>query len=119
MSVLSLSVAPSSAPTNLKAYPMTTTSIFLTWRPPAAESWNGIIRGYYVEITDNTRTVSYKSVTDDPYFLVKELRTNHKYTFKVAAYTTEPGPYSNSTISQSLKQGVLLQRNMYLNTLPI
>ena len=98
--------APSAAPTSIEAYQLNLTSAFLSWRPPLAQYHNGIIRGYHIHVelnsTDeaaelsgaNSTETKFVYTTQDQHLLMDDLRPFAVYTFRVAAYTVERGPFS-------------------------
>ena len=91
------SLAPTASPTTIEAHKFNSTSVFLSWRPPLAQYWNGIIQGYHVNFTQANRTNSdseeYTTVV--PYLLINNLEPGVMYTFRVAAYTVGgKGPFS-------------------------
>ena len=87
--------APTAAPTNIEAHQLidNSTSVFLSWRPPLAQYQNGIIQNYYVEL-NSTDGAEFQYTTQDQYLLIDNLQPFVVYTCKVAAYTTESGPFS-------------------------
>jgi hypothetical protein len=71
------------------------TSVLVSWHAPDADQYsNGVLRQYYIEITDDTSGDSSFHIADDPHLLLDSLQPGHQYTFRVAAYTTEKGPFS-------------------------
>ena len=89
--------APIAAPNNLEAHQLNFTSIFLSWRPPLIQYWNGIIRGYYVEFTlVNSTEVWAQYTTQDQHLLIDNLEPNTMYVYRVAAYTVGRGPFSET-----------------------
>ena len=87
--------APTATPTELEAYQLNSTSVFLSWKPPLIEYQNGIIRGYYVELnsTDNAES-PYTLSTQDQHLLLDSLQPDTVYICRVAAYTVGRGPFS-------------------------
>ena len=77
-----------------------TRGFLLTWKAPAVEVQNGVIRSYYIEIKDSSGSLVHNIITeaDDPYFLLDydDLTEGHKYIIRVAANTTEQGEFSES-----------------------
>ena len=73
------------------------TSVLVSWHAPDADEYsNGVMRQYYIEITDNSLSQTTFHVSDDTHLLLESLRPGHQYTFRVATYTgtTEKGPFS-------------------------
>ena len=74
-------------------------TILFSWNAPNAEHANGILRGYYVQIIDNSTGIQKNYTTDNTHLLFNNLWPNHQYTFRVAASTNfnERGPFSQLT----------------------
>ena len=71
------------------------TSVLVSWHAPDADEYsNGIMRQYYIEITDDSSGERSFHVSDDTHLLLESLQRGHQYTFRVATYTTEKGPFS-------------------------
>ena len=70
-------------------------SVLVSWHAPDADEYsNGVIRQYYIEITDDSSGERSFHVSDNTHLLLDSLQPGHQYTFRVAAYTTEKGPFS-------------------------
>ena len=102
-------IAPTAAPINLEAYQLNSASAFLSWSPhdPLVQYQNGIIQGYYIYVelnsTDeaelsevNSTETMFDYTTEDQYLLMDNLHPFAVYTCRVAAYTVERGPFSES-----------------------
>ena len=87
-------IVPSGVPTRLQTTAINSTTLLLSWHVPDGESTNGILRRYHVEVTDNTSNIQSIYIADDTHLLITGLQLNHRYTFRVAAYTSSRGPYS-------------------------
>ena len=71
------------------------TSVLVSWHAPDADEYsNGVLRQYYIEITDDSSGERSFHVSDDTYLLLENLQPGHQYTFRAAAYTTEKRPFS-------------------------
>ena len=82
-----------------------TTTLMLSWRPPADRFHNGLIRGYKVNVTEVlTGTVLYLD-TPTTSIAVPSLHPNYEYEYTVAAYTTSVGPYSSVNRVQMPEDG--------------
>ena len=87
--------APDGAPENVTGSATSSTSIEVTWDPPARNVQNGYIVQYRVTVTETeTNTVSKSNVTDTS-LTVTSLHPYYVYTFSVAAETVGIGPYSD------------------------
>ena len=86
---------PNGVPTRLEAVSINSMSVLLSWHAPDADEYsNGVLRQYYIEVTDNSSNQKSFYLSDDSHLLVDSLKPGHQYTFRVAAYTTEIGPFS-------------------------
>ena len=94
---ISDSTAPSGAPTQLQSTLINSTTILLSWNAPNAEYANGILRGYQIEIIDNSTGTQRNYITDNTHLLLNNLQPIHQYTFRVAAHTNGRGPFSQLT----------------------
>ena len=101
---------PSGVPTRLKAVSINTMSILVSWHAPDADEYsNGVLRQYYIEVTDNSSNQKSFYLSDDSHLLVNDgFKPGHQYTFRVAAYTTEKGPFSQPvSITLPSTQGII------------
>ena len=94
-------------PTRLETVLINSMSVLLSWHAPDADEYsNGVLRQYYVEITDNSSIQMGLYLSDNTHLLVDSLQPGHQYTFRVAAYTSEKGPFSQPiSVTLSSKQG--------------
>ena len=99
----------SSAPTELMTFSIDSTSVLVSWHAPDEYS-NGLLCQYYIEITDiNSVSQTSFHASDDTHLLLESLQPDHQYTFRVAAYTTEKGPFSEPiSITLSSLPGIIL-----------
>ena len=77
---------PTASPIDIKAHQLNSTSVFLSWKPPFIQYQNGIIRGYYIEVTLTNSAVS-QDTTPDQYLIIDSLQLYTSYICRVAAYT--------------------------------
>ena len=71
--------------------------VFLSWKPPPQHHRNGVINGYYVEISEVNSTTTFNYRTEEDYLLVDDLQQDVVYKCRVAAFTVAMGPFSNFT----------------------
>ncbi|CAL1265790.1 unnamed protein product [Larinioides sclopetarius] len=88
---------PGSAPRNLQASPLSTSTVVVQWDPPKEP--NGQVTGYkvYYTLTPHSPTQSWTSQTVDNNQLttISDLKTHAIYTMRVQAFTSRgPGPLS-------------------------
>ena len=70
----------------------------MRWNPPHAEQQNGLIREYFVNITEEDTGREFQIMTGSPAaeLQVQFLHPHYLYTLAVAAVTTAVGPFSYS-----------------------
>ena len=106
--------APSRAPRSVGHTVSNTTTLTLSWRPPAERFHNGVIRGYKVNVTEVlTGTVMHLD-TSTTSILVPFLHPYYEYEYTVAAYTVTVGPYSFTNRMQMPEDGECSVCNRYL-----
>ena len=88
-------VVPSGPPQGVEVQSETSTTLVLSWQPPAPENQNGIIVHYKVNITEmeTGRLLSFTAVNTTT-LSVNMLHPFYTYTCIVAAVTVGIGPYS-------------------------
>lgn len=81
----------------------TSTSVTLSWQPPASEETNGRIRGYTLRIIEHgssgTRRVS-STRTELQSMTLHSLHPHYTYTFQLAAETIGIGPFATNVTIQ-------------------
>lgn len=109
---------PTGYPLDLNVDPLGPTTVRITWRAPPRESWNGIIKGYYVgyrKAKDTTTAYTLKSVDSkhsDPalieseqyeYFL-RDLLKGTEYEVVIKAYNLAgSGPQSHVLMAHTME----------------
>ena len=93
--------APSAPPQLLQQTVITATSITLNWQLPPEENLNGVVRFYYVFVTELESGSSYREDSNTTNHLVENLHPFYTYTLSVAAVTVAVGPTSDSIIVQT------------------
>ena len=88
------STAPTGVPQSLEAVAVSSSSILITWNPPVEEEQNGVIRMYYINVTElptgNVRELMAHG--DERIKVVNNLHPYYVYECAVAAYTVGLGP---------------------------
>ncbi|XP_065077714.1 cell adhesion molecule Dscam1 isoform X2 [Ochlerotatus camptorhynchus] len=90
ISMNTLEDVPSTPPDSPKCDVLSSTSIYITWSPPAPEGQNGKIKGYkvsYIEIEDLFEKEPYVTKTNNQYMTLENLKKFTNYTFWVLAFT--------------------------------
>lgn len=98
-----LTIAPSSAPTNLIASNITSKTVYLSWDTVPDENQNGIIRYYRVNATEAETSTKLTYIAYSNELMVHDLHPYYSYQVSVAAYTVDTGPYS-TTISYQMNE---------------
>lgn len=98
--------APSSAPENLRAVTVTSSSITLTWNAPPEPTRNGVIRHYLVNITEEDTGIGlYPFFTSTNSFVVPSLHPYYTYWCLVSAYTVDYGPFTDVLRVTTMEDG--------------
>lgn len=101
-----LLAAPGVAPTMLTERNITSTSVTLSWEPPASNLQNGVIRHYLIQVLESETGLSYTyQTTAHTVFIVGDLHPYYTYTFSVQAVTVAAGPLSTSRSLRTLEDG--------------
>ena len=86
---------PTATPTELIIVSTTPNAINLSWASPPRESHNGVINGYFINITTNNFEESQLLFSTEEFIAVDSLQPYTMYFYSVAAYTDAGlGPYS-------------------------
>ena len=89
-------------PRNLTVTINNSTSVILTWEPPAMP--NGIIRNYTIIILDDSmNTVQSQTLTDlrDLTYVITQLTHNTNYVVNVSGVTVRTGAAASETFTTS------------------
>ena len=104
----SLHSAPTGPPLNVDATPVNSTSVTISWNPPALENQNGVITGYVINLTLTVGSgdiSQYSSSSDN--ITVGSLHPFTTYDFTVAAQTSVgTGPYTTSSTVMTPEDGI-------------
>ena len=87
-------LAPSGPPLNVTTRAVNSTTIQVTWAPPAPEHQNGIITLYNINVTVSETKSNFILNTSTTTLNVTGLHPHYTYTLAVTAVTIRPGPYS-------------------------
>ena len=97
--------APASPPQNLTATPINSRSVYLSWSPPPREHHNGVIRQFWINITEVDTRRRIESTSLGTSLTVPSLHPFYIYWFSVAAYTVDLGPSTEPLILQMPQDG--------------
>ena len=78
----------------------------LVWQDPPPEDQNGIIRLYFINITEEETGREFQLASSAPHILVEFLHPSYTYVCTVAASTVTIGPYSPPLIVTTLEAGM-------------
>lgn len=104
-------VEPSAPPQDVKCVSTRSTAILVSWRPPPAESQNGVLAGYSVHYRAlDSEDTELKEVNDIPpttsQILLESLEKWTEYRVTVVAHTeVGPGPESSPVIVRTDEDG--------------
>ena len=92
----------------MKLVDITSTSVQLQWEPPPPLYHNGLIRSYTVLCTEleTNRTITETSAVTE--MTLRDLHPYYTYNCSVAAVTVREGPFSDSIITKTLEDGMLI-----------
>lgn len=101
-----MNAVPSSPPENFYGEALSSTSIFIMWDPPVRQHRNGIIIGYFINITTLITREVLQVFTLDSNYTVTFLQPFTVYSLIVAASTSAGiGPFSTVLTVQTLEDG--------------
>ena len=101
-----MNTVPSSPPENIYGEALSSTSIFIMWDPPIRQHRNGIITGYFINITTLVTREVVQVFTLDNNYTINFLQPFTVYNLIVAASTSVGiGPFSVVLTIQTLEDG--------------
>ena len=77
------------------------------WQNPPPEDQNGIIRLYFINITEEETERQFQLTSPAPHILVGFLHPFYKYVCTVAASTVDIGPHSPPLTVTTLEAGMV------------
>ena len=98
--------APSSSPVMLIFSNITESGFSLVWQDPPPEDQNGIIRLYFINITEEETGRHFQLTSSAPHILVEFLHPSYTYVCTVAASTVNIGPFSQPLTVKTLEAGI-------------
>ena len=115
---MSPSSAPTGPPLDVDATPVNSTSVTISWNPPAAENQNGVITGYMINLTrvGSEGISQYSSSSDN--ITVGSLHPFTTYAYTVAAQTSVgTGPHTTSSTVMTPEDGIIKYHFCYTRLL--
>ena len=109
---------PTGPPHGVDATPVNSTSVTISWNPPAAENQNGVITGYMINLTrvGSEGISQYSSSSDN--ITVGSLHPFTTYAYTVAAQTSVgTGPHTTSSTVMTPEDGIIKYHFCYMRLL--
>ena len=103
--ISSIILAPSSAPTEVSSSGVTSVGLTLSWNNPPEVYWNGQIRHFLVNITEENTGLQYELTTITNIIEVNSLHPSYTYLCSVTAVTVSAGPYSSPISVTTMSAG--------------
>jgi len=97
--------APASPPQDLEVTLIDSRSVYLSWSPPLREHHNGIIRQFWINVTEVDTGRRYQMTSFGSSLTISSLHPFYTYEFSVAAYTIGPGPFSEPSVQLMPQDG--------------
>ena len=104
---LNIGTAPTASPQTVSGSSVSSTSISLSWLPPASGSQNGIIRRYDIQLVENETGNVFNYNTTETSLTISSLHPYYNYQCSVAAYTVGLGPFSDPVVIQTPEDGMV------------
>ena len=97
---------PTASPQNVQATPLSSTAFSLTWQPPPVDRQNGIILGYFINMTELESGRHTQLIANTTLLTVNRLHPFYRYHFVIAAETViGRGPPSREHLARTLEDG--------------
>ena len=108
MMPLHLSIAPTAPPLNIKARPMSSQIIEVSWSLPPRSHHHGLIKGYKVKYSEKFSTKKKEKVVRNVHFAeLTNLQKYTEYSIAVLAFTDGgDGKLSDNIIARTLEDGM-------------
>ena len=97
---------PASAPENVLAVSVSSSSLVLSWDPLPFEEQNGIIRHYSIAITEEDTGLLLQKTTTTEGITLNNLHPYYRYSVQVSASTIDDGPSSVPISVTTLEDGM-------------
>lgn len=85
---------PSGSPREISGVAINSSTLALTWQPPAPDQLNGVLSSYLFNVTETETGLQYQISTDLPSYILEGLHPFYRYSFTIAAVTVGAGPFS-------------------------
>ncbi len=97
--------APASSPQNVSIVALSSTSLSVSWDPPALDSQNGIITEYRINITELETGNVISLISFNTFITVQFLHPYYTYVGVVSAVTNAEGPSSEELVVTTPQDG--------------
>ena len=99
---------PTASPQNVQATPISSTAFSLTWQPPPVDRQNGIILGYFINVTELDTERHTQLIANTTSLSVNTgLHPFYRSHFVIAAETVVGrGPPSREHLARTLEDGI-------------
>ena len=88
-------IVPTGAPIEVQSSPLDSRTLLLSWSPPVVGDRNGVIRMYYVNLTEEETGREFHFETELTTLTQTSLHPFYHYSWMIAAFTVGLGPYSS------------------------
>ena len=96
---------PTSAPVHLQGHAINSTAIQVQWEPPPLADQNGVIRGYFINVSVAETGSSFQLTAGINAVSISALHPFYTYIITVAAVSIGPGPYGLTLSIQTPEDG--------------
>ena len=80
-------------------------NVHLSWSVPPLEYHNGIIRKFYINITEVDTGIKFQRISFGTSLIISSLHPFYIYWFSVAAFTVDLGPFTEPSELQMPQDG--------------
>lgn len=106
-------LVPTGPPQSLSAFPVSTTSIEVKWKPVTVSQQRGIITKYQVMVFNSSGMILSREVLGNHYMVVLDgLQKRSNYSVKISAFTRKgQGPFSKLIYTSTNSEGIAYKTN--------
>ena len=106
------STVPTAAPNFVSNITVDSSTVALQWVAPAVQYHNGIIREYWINVT-NSIIETMEVIETGTTAIITSLIPSFTYHFSVAAYTVGVGPYNSPVVITMPESGMCKGRHHF------
>ena len=89
-------------------------NVHLSWSVPPPEYHNGIIRKFYINITEVDTGIKFQRISFGTSLTISSLHPFYIYWFSVAAFTVDLGPFTEPLVMQMPQDGKDIAASTFL-----